>query len=86
MVVAISDLHFEEEGTDTIVTPDLQQRIALRRNVPHRVFERLIAARRVILGRREKAREDMATATAMYRDMGMTHWLEQTEAEMLRLQ
>jgi class 3 adenylate cyclase/tetratricopeptide (TPR) repeat protein len=33
-------------------------------------------------GKREQAREHFTTATTMYREMGMTYWLEQTEAEM----
>jgi hypothetical protein len=37
-------------------------------------------------GRREQAQEHVATATSMYRDMGMTFWLEQAEAEMRQLQ
>jgi tetratricopeptide (TPR) repeat protein len=32
--------------------------------------------------KREQARERLATATAMYREMGMTYWLEKAEAEM----
>jgi tetratricopeptide (TPR) repeat protein len=32
-------------------------------------------------GQREQAREHLATATTMYREMGMTYWLEQAEAE-----
>jgi hypothetical protein len=35
-------------------------------------------------GKREQAQEHLATATAMYRDMGMTYWLEKTEAEMTK--
>ena len=31
-------------------------------------------------GKREQAQEHVATATTMYRDMGMTYWLEQAEA------
>jgi class 3 adenylate cyclase/tetratricopeptide (TPR) repeat protein len=31
---------------------------------------------------RDQAREHLAIATTMYRDMGMTYWLEQAEAEM----
>jgi tetratricopeptide (TPR) repeat protein len=31
---------------------------------------------------RAKAEEHLATATAMYREMGMTYWLEKAEAEM----
>jgi transcriptional regulator with AAA-type ATPase domain/tetratricopeptide (TPR) repeat protein len=31
---------------------------------------------------REQAREHLATATTMYREMGMTYWLERAEAEM----
>ena len=33
-------------------------------------------------GRRREAREHLATATMMYREMGMTYWLEQAEAVM----
>ena len=33
-------------------------------------------------GKREQAREHLATATAMYREMRMTYWLEKAEAEM----
>jgi hypothetical protein len=32
-------------------------------------------------GRREQAREHLATATMMYREMDMSFWLEQGEAE-----
>jgi tetratricopeptide (TPR) repeat protein len=32
--------------------------------------------------KREQAREHLATATTMYREMGMTYWLEKAEAEM----
>jgi class 3 adenylate cyclase/tetratricopeptide (TPR) repeat protein len=38
------------------------------------------------MGKREQAQEPVATATAMYHDMGMTYWLEQAEAEMCQLQ
>ena len=31
-------------------------------------------------GKREQAQEHLATATTMYREMGMTYWLEQAEA------
>jgi class 3 adenylate cyclase/tetratricopeptide (TPR) repeat protein len=34
--------------------------------------------------RREQAQEHLATATTMYRDMGMTYWLEKAEAEFQR--
>ena len=34
------------------------------------------------LGKREEAHEHLTTATVMYRDMGMTYWLEKAEAEM----
>jgi tetratricopeptide (TPR) repeat protein len=34
--------------------------------------------------KREQAQEHLATATAMYRDMGMTYWLEKAEAEMTK--
>jgi tetratricopeptide (TPR) repeat protein len=33
-------------------------------------------------GKREQAQEHLATATTMYREMGMTYWLEKAEAEM----
>ena len=32
-------------------------------------------------GKPEQAREHLNTATTMYREMGMTYWLEQAEAE-----
>jgi tetratricopeptide (TPR) repeat protein len=35
--------------------------------------------------KREQAQEHLATSTTMYRDMGMTYWLEQAEAETRRL-
>jgi tetratricopeptide (TPR) repeat protein len=36
-------------------------------------------------GKREQAQEHLPTATTMYREMGMTYWLEQTEKEMGKL-
>jgi tetratricopeptide (TPR) repeat protein len=33
-------------------------------------------------GNRQQAEEHLATATTMFREMGMTYWLEKTEAEM----
>jgi hypothetical protein len=33
-------------------------------------------------GKREEAQEHLTTATTMYREMGMTHWLEKAEAEL----
>jgi len=33
-------------------------------------------------GQREQAREHLTTAMTMYREMDMTYWLEQAEAEM----
>jgi hypothetical protein len=32
-------------------------------------------------GKREQAQEHLTTATTMYREMGMTYWLEKAEAE-----
>jgi hypothetical protein len=32
--------------------------------------------------KREQARETLTIATTMYREMGMTYWLEQAEAEV----
>ena len=32
--------------------------------------------------KREQAHEHVTTATTMYREMGMTYWLEQAEARM----
>jgi tetratricopeptide (TPR) repeat protein len=34
------------------------------------------------MGRRQEAQEHLTTATSMYREMGMTYWLERAEAEM----
>jgi hypothetical protein len=33
-------------------------------------------------GRRQEAHEHLTTATTMYREMDMTYWLEQAEAEV----
>ena len=33
-------------------------------------------------GKREQVREHLTTATTMYREMGMTYWLEQADREM----
>jgi hypothetical protein len=33
----------------------------------------------------ERAREHLTTATTMYREMGMTYWLEKAEAEVATL-
>jgi hypothetical protein len=35
--------------------------------------------------KREPAREHLTTAMTMYREMGMTYWLENAEAEMAEL-
>ena len=36
-------------------------------------------------GKSEQADEHLTTATTMYREMGMTYWLEKAEAEMQQL-
>src|SRR5262249_2131987 len=36
-------------------------------------------------GKREQVQEHLTTATTMYREMGMTYWLEQAEREMREL-
>jgi hypothetical protein len=33
-------------------------------------------------GQREQAQEHLSAATTMYREMGMTFWLEKAEAEL----
>jgi hypothetical protein len=33
-------------------------------------------------GQREQAQEHLTTATTMYREMGMTYWLEKAAAEI----
>jgi hypothetical protein len=33
-------------------------------------------------GKHEQAQEHLTTATTMYREMGMTYWLEKAEAEL----
>ena len=33
-------------------------------------------------GKREQAQEHLTTATTMYREMGMTYWVERAEAEV----
>jgi hypothetical protein len=35
--------------------------------------------------KREQAREHLGTAMTMYREMGMTYWLEKADAEMVEL-
>ena len=37
------------------------------------------------MGKREQAQEHLTTATTMYREMGMSFWLEQAEAEIRTL-
>jgi len=37
------------------------------------------------MGKHEQAREHLTAATTMYREMGMTYWLEKAEAEMTKL-
>jgi class 3 adenylate cyclase/tetratricopeptide (TPR) repeat protein len=37
------------------------------------------------MGNREQAQEHLTTATTMYREMGMTYWLEKAKAEMTEL-
>jgi uncharacterized protein HemY len=37
-------------------------------------------------GTHEQAQQHVATATTMYRDMGMTYWLGQAQAEMRQQQ
>jgi class 3 adenylate cyclase/tetratricopeptide (TPR) repeat protein len=37
-------------------------------------------------GKREQAQEYLTTATTMYRDMGMTYWLERLESEVPRVE
>lgn len=36
-------------------------------------------------GKREQVREHLSTATTMFREMGMTFWLERAEEEMRQL-
>jgi len=36
-------------------------------------------------GKREQAQEHLTIATTMYREMGMTYWLEKAEAEFAAL-
>jgi hypothetical protein len=36
-------------------------------------------------GKREQAQDHLTTATTMYREMGMTYWLEKAEAEVATL-
>ena len=36
-------------------------------------------------GQKQEAQEHLAIATTMYREMGMTYWLEQAEAASMQL-
>jgi len=59
---------------------DVAERLGMRPLVAHchlglgKLYQRT--------GNREQAQEHLTTATAMYREMGMTYWLEQAEAEL----
>jgi hypothetical protein len=55
----------------------------LRARRPHCRFGLGKLYRRI--GKREQAQEHLTIATTMYREMGMTYWLEQAEAEMKAL-
>ena len=35
-------------------------------------------------GQREPAQEHLTTAMTMYREMGMTYWVEKAEAELIK--
>lgn len=37
------------------------------------------------VGKREQAQKHLTTATTIYREMGMTYWMEKAEAEMKAL-
>jgi hypothetical protein len=37
------------------------------------------------MGKREQAQEHLTAATTMYREMGMTFWLEKAEAALVSL-
>jgi hypothetical protein len=37
-------------------------------------------------GQQEPARAELSTAMAMYRDMGMTFWIPQTEAALAQME
>lgn len=37
------------------------------------------------MDKRDEARQHVSTAIGMYREMGMTYWLEKAEAEMQEL-
>jgi hypothetical protein len=56
-------------------------KIGMRPSSPHLGLGKLS----VRTDKREQAQEHLATATMMYREMGMTYWLEKAEAEMREL-
>lgn len=63
MVVVISDLHFEEEKTDTLMAPGPQGgAVGLRRNVPGAFFETLIRDVLFTAGRRNVQKLDFVLA------------------------
>jgi tetratricopeptide (TPR) repeat protein len=79
--IATHDHRFDAESGET----HYRQALAL---AEPRGMRPLVAHCHLSLGKlyrrtstREQAQEHVATATAMYRDMGMTYWLEQAEAE-----
>ena len=57
----------------------LAERLGMRPLVAHCHLG--LSKRLPAYGPREQAQEHAATATTMYREMGMTHWLQQAEAK-----
>ena len=80
---------YDREGEAPGVEPHYREALSIAEDLGMRP---LVAHCHLGLGKlyhrtdkREQAREHLATATTMYRDMRMTYWLEKAEAEITHL-
>ena len=74
-------VRFVRQGSSEVL--DRRHRLRMRPLVAHCHLGLGKLYRRT--GKREQAQEHLTTATTMYREMGMTFWLEKAEAEMQEL-
>lgn len=59
--------------------------LSLRREHPDDPSGQTFTCRYTQADKRKEAEEHLATATTMYREMGMAYWLEKAEAEIKEL-
>ena len=74
--IAKFDPHFSTASQDIRVSFNLFDNLTSR-HPDGKLYQRT--------GKREQAQEHLTTATTMYREMGMTYWVEKTEAEMKKI-